>query len=161
MRRLSIPCLKQQEVQMKHIKKSIFLFLSLFLISAEADEFYRDDVKEVVIDKKRDLMWQDDEYSSGQDITFAKAKAYCEELNFAGYDDWYLPKLDKLKTIIDADNYPKSIVDTFKHVASEYYWSASEYGVEHAWMVLFRNASIDYYYKRDTNHLRCVRYLKK
>jgi hypothetical protein len=140
---------------MKIIKK---LIVSLALVTCtQANEFYRDEAKEVVFDSLRQLMWQDDEYSSDQDLTYIKAKAYCEASDFAGYDDWYLPRLEELKTIVDVDNYPKTIKSSFKHIASEYYWSSSEYGDKYAWMVLFRNGSVDYYYKRDTNHLRCVR----
>jgi len=146
---------------MNLLKRLIFSIVFVLLCSAQADGFLRDDAKEVVIDQLRQLMWQDDEFSSDQDLTFAKAKAYCEASDFAGYDDWYLPRLEELKTIVVVDNYPKTIKSSFKHIASEYYWSSSEYGDEYAWMVLFRNGSADYYYKRDTNHLRCVRKIKK
>ncbi len=134
---------------------AVLVFLPIS--SVQADEFYRDDVKDVVIDKTRGLMWQDDEFSSDQDLSFDKAIAYCEDLDFAGHDDWYLPTLSELKTIVNVDNYPKTVISVFKYTASEYYWSSSQNGTEYGWMILFRNGSTDYYYKRDTNHLRCVR----
>ena len=140
---------------MNAVKKLVLLLV--LVAAAQANEFQHDDAKEVVIDPLRQLMWQDDEFSSDQDLPFVKAKAYCEASDFAGYDDWYLPSLAELKTIVDVDNYPRTVNSAFKHIASEYYWSSTEYGSEYVWIVLFRNGSVDYYYKRDTNHLRCVR----
>ena len=122
-----------------------------------SSDFVRDDSKEIVVNNKNNLMWQDDDHSSRLDISFAAANAYCRDLIFSGYSDWHLPTLDELKTIIDEDNYPKAVDKTFINTFSEYYWSSTEYSEKYAWLVLFRYGSVDYYYKTDTNHLRCVR----
>ena len=52
--------------------------------------FSRDDAKNVVTDSVYKLMWQD-----GKDIferAYDEAVKYCENLNFAGYSDWRLPR---------------------------------------------------------------------
>ena len=46
---------------------SLLVFVHLTLCAAQADEFYRDDAKEVVIDNQRNLMWQDDSTVSSTD----------------------------------------------------------------------------------------------
>ncbi len=55
-------------------------------------------------DEKTDLSWQDpqkDAYSEDNTgVTAGDAVRYCEELTFGGYDDWRLPTLDELRTII-------------------------------------------------------------
>ena len=141
------------------MKRTVFLLMLIhvFLFSAQADEFYRDEVKEVVIDTKRNLMWQDDISARGTDKSYEDAKAHCENLDFASYKDWYLPNLDELKSIIKAENYPRSILKVFNNVYSDYYWSSSEYTAEYAWLVLFIYEDVVYYHKRDTNFVRCVR----
>lgn len=119
--------------------------------------FYRDDVKDVVLDKQRKLMWQDDSSASTVEETYVNAKKYCEDLAFAGYTNWYLPNINELKSIVKADNYPRSIVKAFKNVAPNYYWSSSEYTSEYAWIVLFIYEDVVYYHKNDSSYVRCVR----
>lgn len=126
-------------------------------MSVHANEFYRDDLKEVVIDKKRNLMWQDDMSVISAEKTYLGAKEYCENLDFADYKDWYLPTVSELQSIVKADNYPRAIFKIFKNVASDYYWSASEHTSEYAWIVLFIYKDVVYYHKTDINYVRCVR----
>ena len=57
-------------------------------------------------------MWQDG--VAGVDKDFADAQAYCQILKFAGFEDWYLPSLRELKTIVVSANYPKAIDTAFK-----------------------------------------------
>lgn len=130
------------------------------LLSAQADTFYRDDAKEVVIDKERNLMWQDDSAASSTDKNYKGAMAHCENLNFAGYTDWYLPGVDELKSIVKAENYPRSITKEFKNVYADYYWSSTEYSSELAWIVLFIYEDVTYYHKSDPSYVRCVRKLQ-
>jgi len=137
--------------------KQILIVTQLLTYDVLAANYQRHDDLDVVIDNRYGLMWQDDLYSSRLDMPFSKAIEYCETLKFAGFDDWSLPHLDALKSLIQTENYPLSIDKTFKYTASEYYWSDRNYKDKYAWIVLFRNGSIEYYYKTDTNHLRCVR----
>ncbi|MFC2074369.1 DUF1566 domain-containing protein [Campylobacterota bacterium] len=123
----------------------------------QADVLYRDDAKEVVIDKERSLMWQDDMSVVSAEKTYAGAKKYCENLDFAEYNDWYLPTVGELKSIVKADNYPRAIFKVFQNVASDYYWSSSEHTSEYAWIVLFIYKDVVYYHKTDINYVRCVR----
>ena len=136
--------------------------LSLFLVyvclyTAQANEFFRDDAQEVVVDKQGHLMWQDNNAARSNDLNFKNAKAYCENLDFATHKDWYLPKLNELKSIVKAQNYPRSIVKAFKNVYPDYYWSSTEHSLEYAWIVLFIYEDSSYYHKTDPSYVRCVR----
>ena len=138
--------------------KLILLFI--LTISAQANEFYRDKTKEVVIDKQKQLMWQDNGAASSTDKAYNEAKIYCENLELAGYIDWYLPKLSELKSIVKAQNYPRSIDKAFENVYADYYWSSTEHSSEFAWIVLFIYEDTSYYHKTDPSHVRCVRKVK-
>ena len=147
---------------MSTAKKLIFVIvcMQVLLFCAEADEFYRDNAKEVVIDKEHKLMWQDDSSASSTDKNYTDAIEHCENLDFAGYTDWYLPSVDELKSIVKAENYPRSIVKEFQNVYADYYWSSTEYSSELAWIVLFIYEDASYYHKSDPSHVRCVRKVK-
>ncbi len=138
----------------------IVLTMQLFSSAVFAGEFYRDNTKEVVVDKTRKLMWQDNAAANSTDKSYTDAKVYCDALDFAGYTDWYLPSVNELKSIVKAENYPRCIDQSFKHVYADYYWSSTEYSSEFAWIVLFIYEDVIYYHKTDPSHVRCVRKTK-
>jgi len=85
----------------------------------------RDDSKELVIDKSTGLMWQDNIDAKTIRKNRKDAKQYCRRLVFAGYDDWYLPRLKELKSIVDERKFNPAIRDGFKNIVSAHYWSSS------------------------------------
>ena len=122
-------------------------------------DFVRDDVKEVVNDTTTCLMWQDDKASKTVKKTWQEAIDYCEDLNFAGYDDWRFPNFNELYSISDRSKKNPALKDAFKNVRSGLYWSSTTHGgnINKAWYVDFtigldmaQDKSNDYY-------VRCVR----
>ncbi|HFU74188.1 MAG TPA: DUF1566 domain-containing protein, partial [Helicobacteraceae bacterium] len=101
--------------------------------------------------------WQDNVDVKWRDMSYDDAREYCNTMQLAGYDDWRLPKLSTLKRIVVSENYPMTIVNVFETSDSEYYWSVSSYQKKYAWMISFRDGSVEYYHKTDTNYVRCVR----
>jgi len=85
----------------------------------------RDDSKEIVIDKVTGLMWQDNIDAKTIKKNRKDAKHYCRRLVFAGYDDWYLPRIKELRSIVDQKKYNPAIRDGFKNIQAYHYWSAS------------------------------------
>ncbi len=57
---------------------------------------------------------------------WADAKQYCEDLVLGGYDDWRLPNIDELETIIDYSRFDPAIDPVF-NCRSGNYWSSSTY----------------------------------
>ena len=57
---------------------------------------------DIVIDNKTGIMWQNAEFIGGR--TWAEAKEHCKELVFSGYDDWRLPNVNEMRTIMPYDN---------------------------------------------------------
>lgn len=66
--------------------------------------FHRDNTKQVVIDQINKLMWLDDLKVYGNKTggyTFKESQQFCQEITAAGFDDWRLPKIDELITLLD------------------------------------------------------------
>ncbi len=85
----------------------------------------RDNSKELVIDKSTGLMWQDSIETKTLRKNRKDAKQYCRRLIFAGYDDWYLPRLKELKSIVDEKKFNPAIRSGFKNIKSSHYWTSS------------------------------------
>ena len=65
-------------------------------------------------------------------VTWFEAKKECEELAFAGYNDWRLPTIKEWKTIIDNKYQSPALIEPnpFQNVIVQLaYWSASEYAI--------------------------------
>jgi len=139
------------------MKKSIWglLVLSGLLMA----DFVRDDAKEVVNDTTTCLMWQDNNASKTVIKSWQEAIDYCEELTFAGYDDWRLPNFNELYSISDRSRVDPAIQTAFSNVIPDVYWSSTS-GVSDArdvWIVHFVVGVGMYGYKLDELYVRCVR----
>jgi hypothetical protein len=94
-----------------------------------------------VTDTVAGLMWQQGTASPAA-MTWEAALTYAEGLTLAGYDDWRLPTLKELSSIVDYNHY-NSAIDTvlFPGTVSSYYWSstadANVLGLDGAWYVNF------------------------
>ncbi len=99
-----------------------------------------EDQDEVVFDHATGLMWQ--KSGSDTDIPYEKIQEYIKTLNqkrFAGYDDWRLPTLPELMSLIEPgkqlhDLYVNPIFDE-----KQWCWSAklSEGETGAAWLIYF------------------------
>ncbi len=84
-----------------------------------------------VTDNKTDLMWEEIPVPDG--LTYDDAVAYCENLEFAGYDDWRIPSLKELFSISDFGlGWPYLDTTYFKLASgvvdkSEQFWSSNRY----------------------------------
>ncbi|MDI7269494.1 MAG: DUF1566 domain-containing protein, partial [Myxococcota bacterium] len=93
--------------------------------------------------------------------TWQAALDYCEDLNWAGRTDWYLPDVDELASIVD-DHRTNPSIDpvAFPDTPANYFWSSSSYSgsSSYAWYV---NFSYGYVYDHDktysNNVVRCIR----
>ena len=120
----------------------------------------RDDSKELVVDKNTGLMWQDDIDSKTIKKNRKDAKHYCRRLVFAGYDDWYLPNIKELKSIVDKSRHNPAIRTGFKNTEAYHYWSSSpnlSANIINVLNIDFKNGQTYKTNRRGRCHVRCVR----
>ncbi len=145
---------------------TLTLLSSLLCVSTYA-EMTKDSVKKVVSDDVSKLMWQDDERVKTVKKTWIDAINYCESTlnteNFAGYNDWRLPNINELASIIDYSkntaNSPSINTDVFENTASGGYWSSTTYtrDTKVSRNVRFQYGDTDYDNKTNSIYVRCVR----
>lgn len=125
--------------------------------------YTRDAATQTVYDSETDLTWQDNEEVSSTTRTWSDAIDYCENLDFAGKQDWRLPNFNELYMIADRTTYNPAMhmdaVNGFQNVTSNLYWSSATYASDsgYAWMVSFDNGFGHWYYKTISIYVRCVR----
>ncbi|WP_373004091.1 DUF1566 domain-containing protein [Sulfurimonas sp.] len=119
----------------------------------------RDNSKDLVIDNSTGLMWQDNIDAKSIRKNRKDAKQYCRSLVFAGYDDWYLPRLKELKSIVDESKFDPAIRYGFKNVVSGHYWSSSPNlsDIVIALNVDFKSGQTYNNTRRGKGYVRCVR----
>ncbi len=122
-----------------------------------------DNLNTTVTDVTSGLMWQrslgSEEYSPY--FTWLEALEYCEDLSQAGHDDWRLPNIIELYSIVDHSKTPT--LDTTTFDADDYIstcWSSTTKAdtPSRAWGVSFTGGQTsDLSYKLETEQVRCVR----
>ncbi|MDQ1340909.1 MAG: hypothetical protein QG567_2067 [Campylobacterota bacterium] len=135
-----------------------FLLFVVFLSFLNA-QLTRDDEKEIVFDNQTNLSWQDNRDAKITTRSFKEAISWCEEFAFAGYDDWRLPSVDELFTIVDKIKQKPAIKDGFKYIISSYYWTSTEHekNTGRSWFVSFDNGYRYSYHQKRKFFIRCVR----
>ncbi|MCG7904760.1 MAG: DUF1566 domain-containing protein [Candidatus Thiodiazotropha weberae] len=81
-----------------------------------------------VSDAALELMWQ--QRDDGQPRDWSQALAYCEGLNLAGHNDWRLPNIKELQTLVDY-RYSDPAIDPrfFKQQdKAGWFWSSTTHG---------------------------------
>lgn len=125
--------------------------------TGQRDNFIKDG--DVVIDKKLNLVWQDNTAVIKVKKTWEEAKAYCQSLSLSYSDSWRLPTYDELITIVDYDKHTLAAMPAFKHVVSEYYWSSDtdKENSKNAKNIYFGNGCPSSNAKAERYYIRCVR----
>ncbi|MBN2825349.1 MAG: DUF5011 domain-containing protein, partial [Campylobacterales bacterium] len=139
--------------------------------------YTRDAINEIVIDHVTGLMWQDNKevetitkpivteesVAAGNyfDTSGDTANTYCTNLNLGGYNDWRLPSIIELLSIVVDDRFNPTIDTTvFHHYTSNRYSSSTDFqGNERINYVLnfeYGNIGSDTH-KATPYYIRCVR----
>ena len=109
-----------------------------------------------VTDISSGLAWQQETASS---MTWEEALSYCENLLLGGYDDWRLPTIKELASIVDLEKCSPAIDTTaFPDTLSSNYWSSTTHAhsTRNPWSIYFHNG---YYYPKSGSYyyVRAVR----
>ncbi len=129
----------------------------LISCSNKFEKLIRKNNKQIVIDTKTNLMWQDDKNQIKKN--WNDAKNHCNSLNFAGFSDWRLANIKELRTITDKKVNNLSVNKAFKNIVPKYYWSTTSYIPisAFAWLINFKSGNDGNAYKITSYHVICVR----
>lgn len=139
----------------------IIIFLSILLLQslfANDEVLQRDEISETVYDKSTNLVWQDNK-SEEIVLDWNDAVDYCNELSLAEYEDWRLPSIEELETIVD-HKYHYIKKGLLNYQRREGYWSNTRVVQTeslYAWSLLDGFRSSPKYKKESRHHVRCVR----
>jgi hypothetical protein len=112
------------------------------------------------IDPKTTLEWQ---CESAGEMSWNEALEYAQSLSLNGKDDWRIPSVAELETLLD-----RSILyDKLRPIMREEipfrdtlpYWSSTTFAPNtySAWIVMFDGGYVLSYYKSTSYYVRCVR----
>ena len=141
-----------------------YCFAILFWLSfSTAAILNRDSSTQVVKDHTTHLMWIDNPTNVSLQLNHKEAIAYCEELSYAGYSNWRLPKIEEFETIVDKLNRKTYINTAFKHNVPTGYWAAKAHFRTFWYYADYMNfiSGTAYFDNRNVNkYVRCVRDMK-
>jgi hypothetical protein len=111
-------------------------------------------------DPKTGFEWQ---CKSPGEMNWHEAREYAKSLSLDGKNDWRLPTLAELESLLDriknrSDGRPLMREEVpFRDTLS--YWSSTtfERQTKNAWIVMFDGAYVLSYYKSNSYYVRCVR----
>jgi formylglycine-generating enzyme required for sulfatase activity len=111
-------------------------------------------------DPRTGLEWQ---CESPGEMTWYKAQEYAESLRLDGNEDWRLPTLAELESLLDrtkarSEGRPPMREEVpFRDELS--YWSSTTFkrDTKTAWILMFDGGYLLSYYKSNLYHVRCVR----
>ena len=111
-----------------------------------------------VIDIKTNLMWMQNQLDG--EFTFDEAIKITHE--FAGFNDWRLPTIEELSSIVNYQSNPAYFEEFRFAVIDSRFWSSSPYvgNTNYAWSVYFYDGFVDYdvsYGRRNAFPVRLVR----
>lgn len=121
--------------------------------------FTTDESEDVVTDTSTQLMWQQED--DGVRRTWDEACQYCEDLVLGTYEDWRVPRIDELRTIVDYGQCDPALVLVFEGQSDVYWSSSGKDGSDNPqgfyWYINFYKGNVFYTSASNFNFIRCVR----
>ncbi|HPS30706.1 MAG TPA: SUMF1/EgtB/PvdO family nonheme iron enzyme [bacterium] len=124
------------------------------------------DSEKIISDGNTSLQWQGilpETYigcAAGKECTWPEAVDYCESLNYGGFDNWRLPSMEELDTVIDYGKYDPAFNENyFPATSSKYFVSSTSTAdnLDNAWYFSAVNGSDGEYIETTAGSVMCVR----
>jgi Protein of unknown function (DUF1566) len=112
----------------------------------------------VVQDTTTGLMWT--RKTIGKGLNWSAAKEACSKLREGGFEDWRLPTIQELLSLVDYSRTSPAIDTSAFECESNWYWSATPYSAspsDYAWYVAFRSGNSGYDSQGYVSYVRAVR----
>ena len=119
-------------------------------------------VNGAISDRNSKLEWQDD-YSDNNNIekqtTWRNSIDYCENLTLNTKNDWRLPNITELISLVDESLYNPVVYSIFEHITPNNYWSSTSNAnlYDSSKIISFQNGTTTSHSKSYTNYVMCVR----
>jgi len=149
--------------QDKKTNFSFFVFhvsLLLMFTSLVSADFSRAFSSQIVSDNETGLQWQDNEDVRKRHGNLEDAIKYCETLTLGSYDDWRLPNIRELESIVDDTQSEPCMSSMFHFVKrNAFYFSSTTYDYIFESHYVFGIDFHEGYRSSLTSHayIRCVR----
>jgi hypothetical protein len=115
---------------------------------------FNDNGDGTVTDLVTDLMWQQNETSK---MTWDAALTYCTDLSLGEFDDWRLPNLKELYTLVDFNQTPTIDPIYFPDAFSIQYWTSTGLSATKSRLINFLNGVLSNLKVTRKYNARCVR----
>ena len=115
----------------------------------------------LVIDHATELMWQ--KAGSKEKVTYETAQKYVTQLNqerFAGYDDWRMPTLPELLSLLEPEKQSNGLyIHPIFDAKQNWCWSVDKRSSRSAWAVTFLYGNVTWYeiHPNKKGYVRAVR----
>lgn len=146
------------------MRKFLLIFILTFFVYGVAIAGMVDNNNGTVTDTSTGLMWQK---ATAGTYTWQAALKYAEDFDLEDYNDWRLPNINELLTLVDDSSYDPAIYEPFKDTTgNSSYWSSTTYpednmdaSPEYAWVVEFSEGRVRLLVAEKTNllNVRLVR----
>lgn len=105
------------------------------------------------------LTWQDNLDVKENLVTYKKAYHYCKDLRLGGFEDWRVPTITELLTLVSYNKYKPAILGGFNFVEDNFYWSSTRSKKDSTknWGVDFRDGASEPNGISYDRRVRCVR----
>ena len=117
----------------------------------------------ILNDPTTNLMWEDTKHAEEGQVTYLEANTYCKALKLGGHNDWRVPTLKELLSIVDYTRYEPATLKEFSQVDKDrLYWSSTTYANKSTefWGVVFEDGDTDNASAIYDRRVRCVRTVK-
>jgi hypothetical protein len=145
--------------------------LKIFGLKKDSDGWYRpldyvgndfnDNKDGTITDRATGLMWQ--KSGSGNFMKYELAELYIAEINrikFAGYDDWRLPTVDELASLLTPKKQSQGLyISPIFADTQSWCWTSDKRVSGGAWHIYFLFGSVDWYNLNVNYFVRAVRSL--
>jgi hypothetical protein len=140
--------------------------INLSVVNETPNSRYNAHLNETVTDLNTRLMWKKcPEGLSGDGCLVGSVSIYNGQqalqlmgTSFAGHDDWRLPNLEELRSLIAYDRYNPAInSDVFPETGVSWYWSSSSYGSTSSKVVDFYEGFTNSHFHDELLKVRLVR----
>lgn len=136
-----------------------FLFLTIVILMNLYGGFTQH--RDIIYDGNTNLDWQNNINNAVRLQAWNDAYTYCRNSNDGGYNDWRLPNVNELISIVDVAKSDPAIDDIFSYTSSASYWSSTSLSTTAGrvgWVVGFNSGlSVGLSGESNEQYVRCVR----